>query len=200
MPEMFRVRINWTGFVGGPGYTNLHFEPTAGGAIDQSIVDAAVTKVDAFLNTLRPSFPTAVITGVDPMVQEVDEVTGNLEAFYTATPAAAAAGTDNLVYSAVSGAVINWYTNDVRNGRRVRGRTFLVPLGGNQYDFNGTLGQSRVVTFSNAAAALSDDSVAARLVVWKRPDPAPSLPNGGAYNVTAYTVPDKAAMLTSRRD
>jgi hypothetical protein len=203
MPEMIRVKVNWTGFVGGPGYTNLHFEPTVDAPITQAIVDAAVAKTQTFITSLRMCLPTTVTIGIDPAVVEIDEVTGNLETYWTAAVAATQVGADPTVYSAASGAVINWYTNEVRNGRRVRGRTFLVPLGGGQYDAQGTIAAAKITDFQNMANALSNDATAARLVVWKRPTEDPdlgTLPDGGAYNVTSYSVPDMAAILRSRRD
>lgn len=200
MPEMIRVKINWTGFVGGPGYTNLHFEPTVDGPITQEVVDAAVAKVDTFLVELRYSTPVAVTTRVDPIVQEVNELNGDLEDFYTATTAAAAPGMSTAGYSSASGACINWYTNEVKNGRRVRGRTFLVPLGSDQYDTTGTLTTSFLTGMNAAAALLSDDTDAARLVVWHRNPVGQIIPEGGAYAVSAWTLADKVAMLTSRRD
>lgn len=199
MAELWRVKINWTGFPGGPGYTNLHFETTDGGAITQGAIDESVTRVQEFLGDIRGMLPLVVATGVDSMVQEIDEVTGNLETLWTGTVAAPATGSDTTVYSAVSGAVINWFTNEVRNGRRVKGRTFVVPLGGNQYDFTGTIGTSRLEDLNAAALALRTAG-ASRLVVWKRPTGGIVLPDGGAYPVVSHSVPDKAAMLTSRRD
>lgn len=199
MPEMFRVTINWTGFTGGPGYSNLYFETSDGGAITQGAVDSAVTKVAAFLAAIRGELPSSVTTGVEAQVQEIAEITGNLEALWTGTPPAAAPGTDAGVYSGATGFVINWFTNEVINNRRVRGRTFIVPLGGSAYDLNGTIGTTRLATFNTAATNLRADSGNSRLVVWHRPNPVTGL-GGGAYQVVSHRIPDKAAVLTSRRD
>jgi hypothetical protein len=171
MARIIRVKINWTGGPGGAGYTNLHFEPTAGGDITQAVVDNAVTKTNTWIAAFRNGMPNTVTTGVDSNVIELDENYGTIHAFWTATPPAAAAGASVTAYAAGSGACVNWSTDGVSDGRRVRGRTFI------------------------------DNSGVARLVVWKRPtivlgEP---LPDGGAYDVTSYSINDKVAQLRSRR-
>lgn len=200
MARIIRVRINWTGFSGGPGYTNLYFEPTVeSDPITQPIVDAAVTKVQTFLTSWRPYFAPTVFTGVHAQVDEIDEVTGGIEAFWTATPTAAAGGTGSTGFSSASGACISWSTGGVRNGRRVRGRTFMVPLSSNAYDTDGTIHGTPLPIMRTAATTLTDDANGVRLVVWARPNPALPI-TGGAYDIVSATVSDKVAVLTSRRD
>jgi hypothetical protein len=200
MARIIRLKMNWTGFVGGPGYTNMHFEPVAGGDISQAIVNDARDILQTWITSWRPNLPTPVSVGIDPNVQEIDENHGNIEAFWTTTVAAPTAGTTSGSYAGGAGACVNWYTDGVWNGRRVRGRTFLVPMGNSTYDSDGTLTAGALGAWRAATATFIAASNLARLVVWRRPSDQPLLINGGAYDVNSYSINDKVAILRSRRD
>ena len=205
MANILRVKINWSGFTGGPGYTNLHFEPTTGTTIDQTIVDSAVNKTAFFLSAWRTYQPLNCATQVDTAVAEIDENTGTIQSYHTGPDVPAGNGQSAGVYAAGSGTCISLYTADVRNGRRVRGRIFMVPLGNAALEADGTLNSGALTAFRASAAALIDDLDPARLTVWVRPSeiPGPLDPtfiDGGAYTVTSYSIRDKVAQLRSRRD
>jgi hypothetical protein len=104
-------------------------------------------------------------------------------------------GTAASGYSSASGAVVGWITNGFHNGRRIRGRTFLVPLGGVAYDTDGTLSAAYLTKCRSAATLYVTNGSPA---IFTRPQP--GLSNGGATAVSAAQVNDKAAVLTSRRD
>jgi len=202
MARIIRVKINWSGFTGGPGYTNLFFEPVAGGDISQAIVNDAVAITQTWRDAWRTYTPTACMTGIDPTIDELDEEYGTLQAFWTATVTAASGGGGSGAYAAGSGACVNWYTDGVRNSRRVRGRTFLVPMGSTGLETDGTLTSTALTAIRTASSTLAGAANLARLVVWARPtivlgEP---LPDGGAYDVNASTTNDKVAQLRSRRD
>lgn len=201
MARIIRVKINWSGFTGAPGYTNLHFEPAVeADPVTQGTVDDAVTKVDTFLNAFQPLFPPPVVTGVANTIEELDEQSGNIEKFWTGTPAAANAGTSATgIYAGGSGVCVNWLTGDVWNGRRVRGRTFMVPIGGDALTNDGTIDNTRLTAFRAAADGLRAEAGLSHLVVYRRPDPNLII-DGGAYRVTASNITDKLAQLRSRRD
>jgi hypothetical protein len=106
--------------------------------------------------------------------------------------------------------VINWKTAGVRAGRRVRGRSFLVPLLSQTFDVNGTATSAALTTVNGAAGPLYAGTEGdIRLGVWARPTAIKDV-NGnptGEYNedgvwhpATAHSVPDMAAVLRSRRD
>ena len=200
MARILRVKINWTGFTGGPGYTNLHFEPTTGETIDQALVDSAVNKTAFFLSAWRVYQPLNLATQVDTAVAEIDEQSGAIENYWVGPSVAAGNGSSSGVYAAGSGSCINLYTADVRNGRRVRGRIFMVPLGNAALEADGTINAGALTAMRASAAALIDDLDPARLVVWVRPFGFPIEINGGAYAVTSYSITDKVAQLRSRRD
>lgn len=197
--EMARVKINWTGFLGGPGYSNLYFAGEPGGVIDGTIAQGAVDKVDAWLSSVQTRIPTTVTVQTAATVEVVDETNGHLLRFITVTPAAARTGQGTGNYSAASGAVCNWYTDGVRNSRRVRGRLFIVPLAGSALDTNGTINNTELTALRTITATLIDPVGNGDLGVWARPT-APGATDGIWHRVTAFTIPDKVAILTSRRD
>jgi hypothetical protein len=199
MGRLIRVKVNWTGFVGSPGYTNFHFEPVPeSDPISQATVDSAVTKVSTFLTAIRPYLPLVVTTGIDPAVAEIDEQNGEIQTYWNATPPAATAGAMTGNYTAGAGFCVNWATGGVRKGRRVRGRTFIVPIGSTSMDTDGTFNASHLTAWRTAANALHVDSNGVRLVVWAK-TPGAIIPDGGAYDVVTASINDKVAFLTSRR-
>lgn len=194
-----RIKINWTGFVGSPGYTNLNFERINEGAWTQPDVDAAVTKVQTWLASVRLIQPPVVISGIDPAVSEHDEQTGDIVSFWTATPAAAAAGTNvGTAFTSGTGYCINWQTGGVRNGRRVRGRTFVVPITGSMYESNGSFINAEVASWRAQAITLASDTNGVRLGIFAH-TPNALIPDGGIYDVTGVSINDRPAFLTSRR-
>lgn len=199
MANLARVTINWTGFIGAPGYTNIYFRNSTPGTISQAVVDNALSKTDTFLAAVRPTLAITTTTVVDETVEEINEADGNLQAFWTGTTAAAGAGGSTGAYSAAAGACIAWSTNGIRNARRIRGRSFLVPLGGNALAADGTIDAAELTTIRSAADALRAASGDARLVIWGRPT-GPEATDGVSAEVVGSNVVDKTAVLRSRRD
>lgn len=199
MADLARVTVNWSGFTGAPGFTNLYFRNATPGIIDQAVVDAAVTKVDAWLAAWQARLPNTVTVQTDSAIEVIDDTNGELQGFFQATVGAARVGTGTGNYSAASGAVANWYTDAVRNGRRIRGRTFLVPVAGSFLASNGSLDDTSLTGLRASTATFISATGASRLVVWGRPT-APAATDGVSAEVTAFTIPDKAAILSSRRD
>jgi len=199
MANLARVTINWTGGIGLPGFTVLHFRNSTPGTISQAVVDNAVTKADAFVTALRLTTPNGVTIGVDSTIPEIDETDGQIQAFWTGTPAAPATSTGGAGYAAPVGAVVNWTTSAVRNGRLIRGRSFLVPLAQASFDDAGTINATDLTTLQDAATALRAASGDSRLVIFGRPTTVGGT-DGVSAEVTASNVPDKAAILSSRRD
>lgn len=197
--HLARMVVNWTGFTGAPGFTNLYFRNSTPGTIDQAVVDNAKTKVEAWIVAVRAACPAAVLTGLDPTIGIIDDTNGELQGYMSVTVAAPAGGGATGNYSAASGGVANWSTGTVRNGRRIRGRSFMVPLGGSALDADGSLNSGHVTNLRTAATALHAATGASRFVIWARPT-APGATDGGSAEVISSTVPDKVAVLTSRRD
>jgi hypothetical protein len=191
---MYKTTAKWSGFNGAPGYTNFYFQGTGDGASAQ----AAADKAHGFFDRVKAIIPTGVTIHVEEEVELVDEVTGMMESVQNVTMPPEVPGMGGANYSGASGACITWLTGGVRNGRRVRGRTFLVPLHVGSYDTDGTLGSITSGIIRDAAAYLADPA-GPQLIVWSRPSVSGAADGIGNW-VTSYRVVDKAAVLTSRRD
>jgi hypothetical protein len=199
MAHLAKVVVNWLGFTGAPGYTNLYFRNPTPGIITQTVADSAVARADTFLASVQSRIPPDVTLSINGTVEVIDDTNGELQGFMNVTAPASKVGSMAGVYSAPSGAVVNWYTGAVRNGRRIRGRTFLVPLGGAATATNGTIDDTHLTGLRTAANNLVAATGDSRLVVWSRPS-APGETDGVSAEVITATVPDKIAILTSRRD
>lgn len=193
--SVYRVKCRWTGFTGAPGYTILHFdaptEPTEAGA--EAVADAA----HGFIQDCASNMPTAVKLTIETAVEVIDQTTNQLETIFTVPSGVQLAGTLAGGFSSATGACITWETGEVKNGRRVRGRTFLVPLGGSCYDTDGTLTSATLTDLQNAASGLSAGGFT--FGVLSRPS-GPGASDGSFHTVSSGRVNDKTAILTSRRD
>jgi hypothetical protein len=198
MAEMLKFTTNWTGFVGAPGYTNMYVRDFSEGDVDQAMADSFITRLDAFWDSLAPYMPSVVSYVVDPTVEVIEDTTGALQRFMTVAADSTRVGIGTGTYSAPSGAVVNWYTNVVRGTRRLKGKTFIVPLNGAAYESNGTLSTATLNTLRGSATTLLTGPGVGRLGVWGRPTT-----SGGTNGIWAFaetsSVPDMAAILTSRR-
>lgn len=192
---ILRVKAEWTGFPGAPGFNVFHFQKPEG--IEGTHAQEAADAVAAFYGGMTQILAGAPSIRVQSGVERIDELTGRIENIDTITPPAAVKGSSAGGYSGVSGAVVHWLTDGVKNGRRVRGRTFLVPLTGTMYDPDGTLTNVAVTSASTAATTLLGKPL--DFVVWSRPS-GPGASDGSIHPIVAARVPDKAAVLRSRRD
>ena len=192
---LLRVKANWTGFSGAPGLSVMHFNAFS----DSDVAEAtdAAESMQGFFNGCGIWLPTGCKVQVDSGVEVIDEATGQLQSIITVPSQSAITGSGTGSYAAPVGAVVNWHTADVRNGRRVRGRTFLVPLSSQAMDVDGTLKSSAHTTFTTLGSDIIARSPS--LQVYSRPT-APGAADGLASLVTSSRVPDKAAVLRARRD
>lgn len=195
---ILRLTARWTGFSGAPGYSAFHYQPgLIDGGLFGDIAQEIADRIDTAFQSLTSALPGDVSVQVEPEVEEIDETTGEILGFVAIDPAPPQSGVSSEGYSAASGAVVNWRTDDVRAGRRIRGRTFLVPLDGGSYDSDGTLTSTALGQIRNWAGFISNGPYDADFGVWSRPRDGA----GGVFApVTNFTVPDMAAVLRSRRD
>lgn len=195
---MLRVTAEWSGFRGAPGYSNFYFDGP--GPETPAIAQANAESVRAFFEAVRGSFPLALRIQIQPLVARINPATGELEdEIPLTTPLVVVSGSGNIVGSVVSGVCVNWRTSTIVDGRRVRGRTFLIPLQGGAYESDGTPSAGALAEFRAAATALATVNVGSpsELVIWKRPI---NREGGSTATVTSAQVSDKPAILRSRRD
>jgi hypothetical protein len=191
---MWRVTVRWSGGQIGSGFTNMFF--TEGISTAQVAADAVRTFFRSCYNTTGAFLPLGVTIAFPTGVDVLDPVTGVLITTIPVTNAGNTVGADSGKYSAPSGACVSWRTAGVVNGRVVKGRTFLVPIGLSAMDTDGTPLNSWLTTVSTAAAALIADP--AEFVIWHRPASL-ALGGGSVHPVLAQAVRDRSAVLTSRR-
>lgn len=187
-----------TGFTGGPGLMTQYFSPAVAG-FNEAIAQLAVDRVRDALLAGAELWPSSFSFQVEGTVDELDEATGQLVDSLTVTSrTVAGTGTGSNMGPAPAGAVVVWKTGEIKAGKRVQGRTFLVPLLSTAYQQDGTL-NANILTSAGEFAAAMNDAGATDLVhvVWSRPRPGLA---GSKHGITGYSVADKVAVLRSRRD
>lgn len=195
MALIFRAKINWTGFVGAPGYSVFHARSFEADPANEAAQFKA--RVNFFAAEIAAVLPNSVTLTTDPEVEQLEDTTGTLTEVVSTPGSAPIAGTGGTTYSAPAGAVVNWTTGQIRNGRRMRGRTFIVPLALAAYEADGTIVASVRNTILTAASNLAN-AVDTQLCVYGRPTPLAA--DGMNGRVTGFSVPDMSAVLRSRRD
>lgn len=192
----FEYRVEWGGTaVTGPGVSVFHSRTdgiATAGTSAQSMADRCRVLFDAIKNLVPPG-----VTWTFPNeVTELDTTTGVLEDVHTITsPLDVVSTAASGGHSRPSGGRIDWNTSSVVNGRRLRGRTYIVPLAAAQYDTTGTLASGLITALETAATAYRSTSVftAAQPVVWSRT-------HGVLADIVGSSVIDRASVLRSRRD
>lgn len=197
------VRSEWSGTSGGPGLTQLAVMGAAGGDWNPSGAQTAVNAVRTFWNALAAELPDEVRIQVSPVVDTYDRVTGVLHSSSTAaTVPGVVAGTNTLGYAGGAGLKVTWNTNQIRDGRRVRGSTFIVPISSGAFTAVGTIGATPAGKVNTAAAQLisSLNAGGTPLAVWSRPREGLKARAGFATEVIQGTCSTKTAILRGRRD
>lgn len=191
---MYRINAAWQNWPGAPGVTTFFQNP----AIAQPNPGAIRTFFEA-MKTALPAGLTVTVPGSGDLIEESN---GQIAGAWSATPAPLPTTMQGAgAYAGNAGSVVHWLTTTVVNGRRVRGRSFLVPVVMSGFETNGSLTPSMVDGIRTAAQALVD-TTPGHLVVWHRPRKAtPTQPAsvGSFAAVTGVRVPDLAISLRSRR-
>jgi hypothetical protein len=196
---MMRVKARWSGFNGAPGWSNFYFNNIDDSFYTPEDAATAVGKVWTFFDTVNIRLPSTVKIDVSPDVEVISPTDGQLQRVNNGGSTGTISGSQAAApYSASTGMVITWRTAGVRNGRRVRGRTFLVPIAGAAYGNDGTIGDGDVAETLAAANALAQPWTGISLGVWSRPS-AVGATDGAWHPIVSASVPDLAAVLRSRR-
>lgn len=189
-----QLTARYNGFTGAPGWIRMKFL----GALNVGDANTAAANFRTFLNSVAAQIPTgAQITFDSAVAIYDDDGTQTGEITLTVIPNAVT-GSSAVVYAGGTGAVVNWTTGAFHLGRKVRGRTFLVPLTSAAFQTDGTL------------AAAVQGSIQANAQTFATSSPTPVIlsqketAGGGMSSLVAVvsgaTVPDRSAVLRSRRD
>jgi hypothetical protein len=189
-----RVVIEWSGAgVVGRAVTVLHFSASDNAAPPVAAIKSAFDGIKAAF----PAPMTLTFPGTGDVIQDT---TGALDGVWTSSGGGVIVATGDGNNAAGVGACIGWSTGGIVTGskgpRKLRGRTFLVPLSRNAYDLDGTLVEVVRQNLDTFAGTLQ---AAGPLAIWHRPS-GPGASNGNSYGVIGHKVRDKAAYLSSRRD
>ena len=197
------VRTEWDGTTGGPGLTQ--FALLGNGEFTGANAQAAVNATRKFWDALKAYLPDELRLNVMPTVDIYNETDGKLTGSTAAAVAPiTVAGTGSLGYAGGAGIKINWNTGIIRNGRRVRGATFIVPATATVYTANGTVGGAPAGIVNAACNTLMADLTAGgtALLVWSRPLVKDNviIRAGATAGIINGTCGLKSAILRGRRD
>lgn len=200
------IRTAWAGTSGGPGLTQMAIKEADGTFITSAGAQTAVNEVRTFWNAIAGLLPNEIILSVSPVIDFYNELNGDLiSSISAATTPSLVQGSDTLGYSMASGGKLNLHTGAIRDGRRVRGTVYIVPLAGSAFTAFGGLGSTPRSTIATAGNTLRTNLAAANLplAVWSRERKATAtLPqrNGAVTLVTSCETSEKGAVLRGRRD
>lgn len=194
MALIWRVTVKWGGGNIGQGFTNMFF--TEGVSTAQLAADAVKAFFTGVYGSTGADLPTGVTLTFPAGVDVLDPGSGLLTTTIPVTPGSSVTGIQSGNYASPAGACVTWLTAGVIAGKRVRGRTFLVPLASTGLANDGTLSSTAVTNIQAAGAALI--AAAPEFCIWHRPGPGP-LDVGSSHPVLALRLADKVAVLTSRR-
>lgn len=192
--HLFRVVLTWAGpQVVGNSVTVLHYDGS-----NQSA--PPVASILAAFDPLKPVLPTALTVTVPNTGDIIDDVDGSLQGIWSASGGGTKGMTGTAPCAAGVGACIGWQTGGIVNGtkgpRKLRGRTFIVPMSSDSYDAQGTLSTVAQTQLESFASQLQ---AAGPMGIWHRPSSLAAR-NGSSSSVLSHRIRDKVAYLSSRRD
>lgn len=207
MTALMRVRATVDGWSGGPGLMTFYFTGVDGGDADASGV---VGRVHDAIVLGAGLWNRNIHIQVQGAVDILNPANGNVTGTTSVTAPASITGAENddTFLPLGSSVLLRLKTSTFIAGRRIQGRIFLSPLGGNNGDPNGTPNAAALASALAMGNKLMDETgLSPAYVVWRRPRPVKPATHpatfdrdGAVANVTAVQSPDKYAILRSRRD
>lgn len=193
---MDKMVARWDGWGGGPGFSNFYFSGENTGAELDDKLDA----IHDFFAGVSGDLPNAITITFQPTVVRINEATGDqTDEVSIPTVPGPVTGLGGPNFSSPSGACVSWLTGVTVGSRKLKGRTFLVPLASIAYGPDGSLNDTILTEIRTAAAIFvqrCNTGGDSKLVVWHRPVGGAG---GQAVQCVSSVVADRAAMLTSRR-
>lgn len=193
MATMARIRALWEGWPGAPGYSNFYFDASAG---TQTAYQEMANNIGGGFDLMTTLLPAGLTITIDPEVVIMDDSNGQMQNIVAIDSPDPSVGTSSGSYSGTSGALIRWVTATFKNGRQVRGHTYLVPLIGSVYSSDGSISGSALSTLETAALGMLGSAY--DRLVWSRPTTSGGN-NGSSAVITTAFIPDLAVVRRSRR-
>lgn len=186
MASLDRIKITWTGMPGGPGVSQIYATSAAG----------ARPALSSWINAWKYLVPDNTTLTIEGSGDTIDSSTGLITGTWSDGASIPAVGTgSSSQYFAAGGACITWSTGGVVAGRRVKGRTFLVPLTSLAYQ-----GSALVGTAVSAIQTATNTLLGSGNVFWVLHRPTtPGGSDGSAFQITSGLVKNHQAILSSRR-
>jgi hypothetical protein len=186
MADLKKVIVQWDGLAGLPGISVFYVGSATTGFL---------APIRTFFNAMATTMPSPLTWTFPAAGDMIDEATGTLTGGWTDTAAAQVTCSGSGSYANGVGAFVRWGTGQIVNGRKVVGKTFLVPISSANYDAQGNIGSGGLGSMQGAATALVAASV---LRIWHRPGSVSGGP-GSSWPVNSGTVPDKVSWLQTRK-
>lgn len=188
--QLARMVLQWQGpQITGQAVTVLHFAGDGGAPNPASVLAA--------FNAYKNYIPQGITVTVPGTGDVLEDTNGQLTTVWAAAGGGVVAGAGGVGACAKGvGGVINWKTGAIVNGRRLRGRTFVVPMNAGSFDNTGSIEPNTLVGLQTLANALQ---ASGPLAVWHRPT-AKGAADGTSAGVVSNLVRNKVAYLSSRRD
>ena len=206
------VYVGKEDIVGGMGHVGVSrfcFTPTVGTDLSAAQITSAHYAMSDFYMAIQDLIPADIVITVDPIVDEFEADTGLLVFEHVDTsPPGGITGTDTDNYANGAGAHISWSTTTIWRGKRVRGGTYVVPLGHSAWALDGHLNPDAVTSINSAASAMVAEFAAhgSTFGVWSRPrlaktkaDPAGTHVDGNFAPIAGGTVSALSGILARRR-
>ena len=196
MTALSRIQCSWLGFQGAPGVSTFY----------STGVTEPISDIATFFSTFEAVLPSQVRIVVPNQGDVIDDATGTLMGTWSTGTATTVQGAGSAIYAAPCGSMVHWITSGIVAGHRVSGRTYLVPLSGLAYAVDGTMVDATRAVIQGAADALVAATTTV-LQIWSRPAAARTVGTtvhparvGSSHSILGGQVPDKLAVLRSRRD
>lgn len=177
----------WSGAAGLPGYSRFKFA----GDLTAAEAGACLARVKGLFQTIVALIPAAVTISFQPTAQVYSEL-GVLEKEFGIPTASPVTGGAAGTFAAPAGACINWKTDLVHDGRKIKGRTFIVPLASSAFQADGTLLDTARTNLNDAASGLISGNP--KPVIAAHTDG-----SGYAAVISTAAISDRVAVLRSRR-
>ena len=187
-----KVPVTMTGSTGGTGYMTF-YGPLFSGNMAQ---------LRTFIIALQPYITNDITFNFPTTGYVIDDADGVAKGVWTAGAQGTIQGSDAGGYSLASGGVVNWLTGQLNSrGHKIKGRTFIVPIGASHYGSDGAIAAGVATIIQTAANNLIAQTGQA-LYVFARPGKTAAGVSyaGTSAKVTSAQFKGKVAVLKSRRD